>query len=196
MRRPLDAAEPARHALLGLLLEGPHHGYDLARRFAPGTALGDVLRLSTSHLYALLARLERDGLVAGTTEESGSRPARHVYHLTDAGRDVVLRRVDEPVARPRDVLVDFPLKLYLDRRLGSTRATALVARQCAVFTAYLQQLEHTAAPCGGEDAAFMALVREGRIARTRIVLDWLDRCAADHDSYQPSAISRQLKAES
>ena len=155
-----------------------------------------MLRLSTSHLYALLARLERDGLVAGTTEESSSRPARHVYHLTDAGRDVVLRRVDEPVARPRDVLVDFPLKLYLDRRLGSTRATALVARQCAVFTAYLQQLEHTAAPCGGEDAAFMALVREGRIARTRIVLDWLDRCAADHDSYQPSAISRQLKAES
>ena len=57
MRRPLDAAEPARHALLGLLLDGPHHGYDLARRFAPGTALGDVLRLSTSHLYALLARL-------------------------------------------------------------------------------------------------------------------------------------------
>jgi len=87
----------------------------------------------------------------------------------------VLRWVDEPVARPRDVLVDFPLKLYLARRLGSARAAALVARQRAVFTAYLQQLEHATAPCG-EDAAFMALVREGRIARTRAVLDWLDRC--------------------
>jgi DNA-binding PadR family transcriptional regulator len=164
--------------LLGLLLEGPHHGYDLARRFAPGTALGDVLRLSTSHLYALLARLERDGLVAGTTEESGSRPARHVYHLTDAGREVVLRWMDEPVARPRDVLVDFPLKLYLARRLGSARAAALVARQRDIFTAYLQQLEQATASCGGEDedVAFMALVREGRIARTRAVLDWLDRC--------------------
>ena len=40
----------------------------------------------------------------------------------------------------------------------------------------LQQLEQATAPCGGEDAVFMALVREGRIARTRAVLDWLDRC--------------------
>src|SRR2546421_6636357 len=122
MRRPLDAAEPARHALLGLLLDGPCHGYVLARRFAPGTALGDVMHLGASHLYALLARLERDGLVAGERQEAGSRPPRRVYHLTEAGREVALRWIDEPVARPRDVLLDFPLKLYLARHLDPSCA--------------------------------------------------------------------------
>src|SRR5690349_20886230 len=98
MRHGLDAAEPARYALLGLLLEGPAHGYDLARHFTPGTALGDVMRLGASHLYALLGRLERDGLIAGERQESGSRPPRHAYHLTPQGRAAVQGWVDEPVA--------------------------------------------------------------------------------------------------
>src|SRR5438270_5405051 len=93
MRWSLETAEPARHALLGLLLDGPCHGYDLARRFAPGTALGDVMHLGASHLYALLARLERGGLVAGERREAGWRPPRRVYHLTEAGRQGALRRV-------------------------------------------------------------------------------------------------------
>lgn len=178
MRWSLDSAEPARHALLGLLLEGPRHGYDLARRFVPGTALGDVIHLGSSHLYALLGRLERAGLVVGEVQESGSRPARHVYRLTTAGREVVLRWIDEPVARPRDVLLDFPLKLYLARRLDPARAARLIADQRALFDAYLRRLEGEAAELAvnDEDDAFMILVREGRIARTRAALDWLDRC--------------------
>ena len=47
-----------------------------------------------------------------------------------------------------------------------------------------QQLEHATAPYGREDAVFMALVREGRVARTRAVVDWLDRCAIAISSQQ------------
>lgn len=179
-RRALDAAEPARYALLGLLVEGQRHGYDLARHFTRGTALGDVVYLSPSHLYALLARLARDGLIAGEMQDAGTRPARHVYSLTAAGRAAVLRWIDEPVARPRDVLLDFPLKLYLACRLDEGRAATLVARQQALFTSYLDQLEQVAVQqIAGEDAAFMALLREGRISRTRAALAWLERCAEE-----------------
>lgn len=175
-RRALDAAEPTRHALLGLLLEGPRHGYDLARCFHPGTALGSVVHLSASHLYALLARLERDGLIAGAMQEAGARPARRVFHLTAAGREAAWRWLDEPVARPRDMLLDFPIKLYLIRRHAPERAAALIERQRRLFADYLTYLER-AAPRGTDDA-FIALMQEGRIARTRAALTWLDQCAA------------------
>jgi DNA-binding PadR family transcriptional regulator len=166
--------------LLGLLLDGPRHGYDLARHFVPGTALGDVMHLGASHLYALLARLERDGLVAGQRQEVGPRPARRVYHLTDAGRAIALQWIEEPVERPRDALLNFPLKLYLARHRDAACATALITQQRALFQDYLERLEEEATqPHEGADAAFIALVREGRIARTRAVLDWLDRCAAE-----------------
>jgi DNA-binding PadR family transcriptional regulator len=177
MRWALDTAEPARHALLGLLLDGPRHGYDLARYFAPGTALGDVMHLGASHLYALLARLERDGLVTAEIQAAGSRPNRRVYSLTAAGQAMAQRWIDEPVARPRDALLDFPLKFYLARRLDPARAAALLEHQRALFSTYLQRLEEEAKrPGDGEDAAFIALVRQGRIARTRAVLDWLTLC--------------------
>lgn len=178
-RRALDAAEPARHALLGLLLHGPRHGYDLARSFAPGSALGHVVHLGPSHLYALLARLERDGLINGERLESGSRPPRRVYHLSETGRAAALRWVEQPAPRPRDMLLDFPLKLYMARQMGPATAMTLITRQRDLFLGYLRQLEEEAQAPRADDAEanFIALLREGRIARTQATLDWLDRCA-------------------
>jgi DNA-binding PadR family transcriptional regulator len=177
MRWALDTAEPARHALLALLLDGPRHGYDLARHFAPGTALGDVMHLGASHLYALLGRLERDGLVAGEIQPGGTRPNRRVFHLTEAGRETALRWITEPVARPRDALLDFPLKFYLALHRDPRDAATLLEHQRALFSSYLERLEEEARQLGtGGDAAFIALVRQGRIARTRALLEWLALC--------------------
>ena len=171
------AAEPARFALLGLLLAKPAHGYDLSRRFAPGSALGDVIHLSPSHLYALLARLERDGLVDAEVQDAGAFPQRRVYRLTDAGRQMVERWVDEPVSHPRDMRIDFPLKLYIARDFGSERVARLIARQRAVFEEYIARLEAQEKPDQSpEDAAFLDLMRLGRIGRAQAALEWLDHC--------------------
>src|SRR5206468_783139 len=82
--------------------------------------------LGASHLYALLLRLEAAGLVSSAREDQQTRPARHVYALTEAGREDVLRWIAEPVGRPRDVLVDFPLKLYIALRLDAAGALRLL----------------------------------------------------------------------
>jgi DNA-binding PadR family transcriptional regulator len=179
MHYTLDAADPARHTLLGLLLDGPRHGYDLARYFATGTPLGDVVHLGPSHLYALLGQLERDGLISGERQDSGKRPPRRVYQLTESGRADVMRWVDEPVSRPRDMHVGFALKFYLACRLGSQYAEVLISRQRDLFTAYLTDLENIVPLEGApHEQAFLAVMREGRIGRTSAALAWLDLCAA------------------
>ncbi|HVA91180.1 MAG TPA: PadR family transcriptional regulator [Chloroflexota bacterium] len=186
MRRPVDAAPPARHALLGLLLEGPRHGYDLIRAFAPGTPLGSTIHLGASHVYALLARLERDDLVAGEEQPRVTHPPRRVFQITEAGRTDVLRWLDEPVTRPREVLLDFPLKLYLAQRLDPARAGALVARQRALFARLLSDMEAEEPPTdAGLDSAFLRFLHDGRIIRTRATLEWLDRCAGRMDTPEP-----------
>jgi len=180
MRHALDAAEPTRYALLSLLLAGPCHAYLLAQQFGPDSALGDVVHLSPSHIYALLGRLERDGLVEGERQESGARPPRRVYRLSAAGRAAVDCWIDEPVLRPRDMHLDFPLKLHAARRLDPTRAASLIRRQRDVFLVYLDSLGHGLPPSDADadaDATFIVLMREGRITRTRAALQWLDRCA-------------------
>lgn len=73
-------------AVLGLLHEGPTHGYDLRRRL--NTALGPFRALSYGTLYPALKALLARGLIAETadTARTGQR-ARVVYELTATGKE-------------------------------------------------------------------------------------------------------------
>ena len=74
-------------AVLGLLHEGPTHGYDLRRRL--NTALGPFRALSYGTLYPALKGLLDRGMIAQTSDPagpSGKRP-RVVYELTAAGKE-------------------------------------------------------------------------------------------------------------
>jgi len=74
-------------AILGLLHEGPTHGYDLRRRL--NSALGPFRALSYGSLYPALKDLTQRGLIAQTTETTsatGRRP-RIGYELTPEGKE-------------------------------------------------------------------------------------------------------------
>jgi DNA-binding PadR family transcriptional regulator len=59
-------AQLLEFAVLGLLHEGPTHGYDLRRRL--NTALGPFRALSYGTLYPALRDLLDHGLIAETTD--------------------------------------------------------------------------------------------------------------------------------
>lgn len=179
LRGPQGAAEPARFALLGLLAGGPRHGYDLARSFTSGSALGEVLHLSSSHLYALLGRLERDDLIHGHREEVAGYPPRRVYEITEQGREALLAWLHEPVEHPRDMRIEFPLKLYLALLLDPAHARTLIERQRDFFSSYLSRLdqEPVHVDASATDATFIHLMHDARRGRVQASLAWLDRCA-------------------
>jgi DNA-binding PadR family transcriptional regulator len=61
------------YALLGFLIAGPSHGYDLHQRFR--VELGQVWHLSQSQAYAILKRLEQHGdISAKLTGETSRTP--------------------------------------------------------------------------------------------------------------------------
>ena len=125
------AEMPAEHAILGLLVldEGTGHGYDLARHFGDGQPLADVIRLEPGMLYHHLKKLAKTGWVTSTTEPQGNRPPRLVYKITPDGRKELKRWLQEPVARTREIRLEFLVKLYFARRLDPTLATRLLAEQ-------------------------------------------------------------------
>jgi len=95
------------HVLLGLLADGPAHGYDLKR--GHDARFSTVKPLAFGQVYATLQRLERDGLVAvAGTEPGAGGPERTSYALTDAGRDALaawLGEVEVPGPYAADDLV-------------------------------------------------------------------------------------------
>lgn len=128
-------------ALLGLLLDGPKHGYELARRFSPETPLGDICHLEMSMLYALLKKEERAGFIEAQIESQGSRPPKRIFHLTSLGRAAFMEWVRSPVANYQEIQPDFLVKLYFARQLGSDDVGALIGRQIEVCQNMLERLK-------------------------------------------------------
>lgn len=158
--------------LLGLLRDGPRHGYDLAREFGEGTVLGDIVHLESSLLYANLKKLERDGLVRSTVQQQGSRPPRRVIALTGAGDDALRHWLADPVERTRDLRLEFLLKLYIARRIAPERVGSLVEEQAEVCRRFIASLNEQLAR---EDDDFRRLVLEMRLAQNRALVGWLER---------------------
>ncbi|NES56635.1 PadR family transcriptional regulator [Micromonospora sp. PPF5-6] len=77
------------HVLLGLLATGPRHGYELKR--AHDERLPRARPLAFGQVYATLARLHRDGLVAPAGQERDGGPDRTAYALTGEGRHALDR---------------------------------------------------------------------------------------------------------
>ncbi len=101
---------PLHHAVLALLAGKPAHGYELKSSFEQ--AVGDQWGgLNIGHLYQILDRLSRDGLIESERQPQPVKPDRVVHHLTPAGRAELDRWLSEPSVRPRGYRDDFFLKL-------------------------------------------------------------------------------------
>ena len=110
--------------LLGLLEREPSHGYELKRTY--DTFFGRDKPLPFGQVYSTLARLARDGKVAGGETEPGTGPDRKRYAITEAG----VREFDSWLAMPIEpephlqtvlfakvvlaLMLDRPAEQYLD----------------------------------------------------------------------------------
>lgn len=160
-------------AVLGLLMRGPMHGYELYQRYA--TELGPIWRAGRSQVYAILKQLEETGQVAAQTEWQPSRPARKVYHLTPAGRRAFLDWVQRPVKSIHDIRVLFLAKIYFLRQLELGGLEELIAAQKDVCRERMQAIAQAAANL--EPTDFAHLVSEFRYRQMEAILGWLDHCS-------------------
>ena len=178
----------AEHAILGLLAlseSGTGHGYDLARQFSPEAPLGNVVRLEPGMVYHHLKKLERLGWVTAVPETGSGRPTRRLFALSSSGRAELQRWLAEPVARTREIRLDFLVKLYLALLLDPALAVRLVDEQRQLCARLVESLANRLRRTQGEEkqdvaaASFGDMVLDMRLAQTRAALAWLDRVGRD-----------------
>ena len=92
--------------LLGVLANGPAHGYDLKK--AHDDRFPASRQLAYGQVYATLTRLQRDGLVETFETSQAGGPERTVYAITDLGREELdhwLGTTEDPGPYAADELV-------------------------------------------------------------------------------------------
>ncbi len=160
--------------ILGLLAVRARHGYELLDCFRDSSQLGEVWHLSTSQLYAVLKRLEGQGLTEGQEVFVPDAPTRIEYRLTSAGDACLNAWLNElsPSASIHRVRVEFLSRLYIARLLDIPTVPIVEHQKASCFKKKNELLDslHRAAPGIGR------LTLELVIAQLDVILQWLDRC--------------------
>ncbi len=138
-------------AVLGLVAEGPRHGYqveqDIARR-----GMREWTEIGFSSIYYVLNKLEAAGWLESRPEEAAGLaekrspadkrgPARKVYSLTGQGWVVYRAAVLERLAQPRPRSADFALALANLPAVETGAARAAVQAQYAALVLRLEQVQ-------------------------------------------------------
>ena len=134
----------AELAVLGLVAEGPRHGYqveqDIERR-----GMREWTEIGFSSIYYVLNRLETAGWLESRPDaaiQPGRRgPQRRVYALTAGGREAYRRAVCQRLRQPRPRSADFALALANLPAVPLEEARAAIAAQQAGLAARLQELQ-------------------------------------------------------
>lgn len=94
-----------RFALLSLLEQGPHSGYDLAQTL--DLRVSPFWHAKHSQIYPELAALERDALIEHEVLEQDDRPDKKVYTIRAAGHRALVEWLTSPIEpeAKRDELV-------------------------------------------------------------------------------------------
>jgi DNA-binding PadR family transcriptional regulator len=139
---------PLHHAVLALLADKPAHGYELKSSFEQ--AVGDQWGgLNIGHLYQIIDRLSRDGLIESERQPQPIKPDRVVHRLTAAGREELEHWLTAPSSRSRGYRDDFFLKVMAAVQSGDPATLAgVLSRQRAHLLKELRSLAEarTASP--------------------------------------------------
>ena len=164
----LTTTEAAVLALL--MIEGEHSGYDLLKLVE--RSIAHVWSPARSGLYAVLPRLDREGLVRSRRVTQTNRPDKQLYTITRPGRGALhewLMKV-EPGATD-----SFYLKLFV----GGLTTSEVLRTHLEQFRADVEgrlavyRLIEPSNSNSGHDWYHRHLLRLG-IARAEVDLEWAD----------------------
>lgn len=161
------------YVLLGFVRQQATHGYDIYQQLAAPDGLGMVWRPKQSQLYALLNKLEADGLLDATIEYQETRPPRKQFHLTPAGTEAFLIWVQSPVEHGREFRLEFLGRLYFARQEGI--AAMLLQRQKDVCQTWLNR-EQSILDELPLETPFAPLVHTFRLGQIQAMLTWVEQC--------------------
>ena len=158
------------YVLLGSLYSGPRHGYEIINFLHD--SLGQSWYVGTSQLYAVLKRLEKEGLVESRMEHQETRPSKRIFHLTDGGRQKFLEWVKSPSDHVRDMRVEFLAKLYFIREYGFDWGPELLALQADILKEKRSRLTSIKKR---EKDDYLRLVCTFKLATISAWLRWLEK---------------------
>jgi PadR family transcriptional regulator, regulatory protein AphA len=166
----------SKYAILGILSLGPMSGYDIRKMFEK--SIGNFWSESYGQIYPLLKTLVDEGFATSCIERQVGKPDRHVYSLTDRGREELRRWLTEPV-KDQIGRIEIALKLFFGHEVGAADSIGQVERFREMRNQEIYALQAIEERLRAEQADnvnlpyILATVSYGQHV-TRALLDWCE----------------------
>ncbi len=168
-------------ALLGFLIVGPSHGYDLHQRFM--AELGHVWHLSQSQAYAILKRLEQRGDINAQVKEQEKLPARQMLRITAQGRRHFNEWMDDISVNSRSIRLEFLTRLYFARIYKPENVKQIHRAQLNEIKSSIDRLETLLAHLPLEQQ-FNQLSLDLRLRQMKLIQEWMSDVKSAIDSQE------------
>ena len=124
--------------VLGILNEKPRHGYEIkqivTRQFET------FAEIKSGSIYYLLGKLEKEGLIEPRKEQPGPYPPRHVYEITEVGKERYAEFLREALYAPDRPTFAFDVALCFARDLDYEEIIRAIVKRRERVGRYLDQL--------------------------------------------------------
>lgn len=159
------------YALLGFLLAGPSHGYNLHQRFTEN--LGHVWHISQSQSYATLKRLESRGDISARLLEQEKLPARQVLHVTEPGRQRFFEWLENGIGTTsRSIRLEFLTRLFFAQLYRPEVIAQIYNAQFAEIESNVARLESLLEHLPPQQV-FNQLSLDLRLQQMRLIQNWM-----------------------
>ncbi|MBA3530885.1 MAG: PadR family transcriptional regulator [Ardenticatenales bacterium] len=159
---------PARHAILGVLMQESLHGYDIDAEFKKG--LRRICHITISQIYAYLKSMEEYGWVESELVLQKSNPPKKVFHVTVGGRQEMERWLRTPLETERQLRDELFTKIHFCSLLDPDFLPDLVEQQSALHKERLavlqKELKHS-------DEFVRTMILEASHRHTQADYEWL-----------------------
>jgi DNA-binding PadR family transcriptional regulator len=160
-----------RILLLGLLRMQDMHGYQLNDFI--DRRLDFVTDLKKPTAYYILNKLGKEGYVREETEQSGNRPERRVYHITESGERLFQNLLRENLASFEPTYYADDLGLLFIHSLAPQEVRAALEEKLARLREEIARLENLPAHSGPEDPVRLVLTH--KLAHLRLDEQWISQ---------------------
>ena len=168
------------YALLGFLVPGPDHGYNLHQTVLH--ELGHVWHLSQSQAYTILKRLEIKGDISARVVEQSKLPDRQLLRLTAQGRRRFTEWLEQGSAdNARAIRLELLTRLYFSQLYKPEDTAAIFAAQSVAVGRNIERLEGVLARLAdGQPCNRLSL--DLRIRQLRVIRTWMAEIRAEFHS--------------
>lgn len=126
--------------ILGLLREGPKHGYELKHIIDERMAL--IAEITSGTVYYALSKLEKEGCVKGQRVKSGNRPERNIYELTKKGEEKFKELLHQVLFAEERPYYSFDLALYFMKYADKKNALSALEQKINKIKDYYKFIEN------------------------------------------------------